>query len=418
MSSNQFPTPSVPQHLILAQLQQLRDNDPSWYGSKMFIGGSYFGGEDVLKLSNNASRLYQNYNALYAGKMFPSLVAIEKEVVSWCLDLLGASSDGGGSLTSGGTESLLLAVMAARDWARAKKPTPDKPEILIPEAAHPGFDKAAHLMDLKPVRLSQSPQYRADTTQLENAVTPNTIMIIGSAPSYPYGITDPICEIAEIAQRHQLWCHVDACHGGFILPFARQLGRTSPDFDFSVAGVTSISVDIHKLGYANKGVSALLLANSDLQQYQRYTFTNWPAGLYTTMGISGSRSAGGLSSAWAVIKHLGTTGYQEIVSEILQARDQLIDGIKRINGLHVVGNPDSYLVAIGSDKFDVLEIDNIMSDKGWINNQLHKPPAMHLFLDRANAMNIEHYLNELVDTITAYHAGERAVERDPTEYAR
>ncbi len=383
----------------------------------MFIGGSYFGGEDVLELSNNASRLYQNHNALYAGKMFPSLVAIEKEVVSWCLDLLGAPSDAGGSLTSGGTESLLLAVMAARDWARTKKPTPDQPEILIPEAAHPGFDKAAHLMDLKPVRLAQSPQYRANATQLENAVTPNTIMIIGSAPSYPYGITDPICEIADIAQRHRLWCHVDACHGGFILPFARQLGRNTPDFDFSVAGVTSISVDIHKLGYANKGVSALLLANSDLQKYQQYTFTNWPAGLYTTMGISGSRSAGGLSSAWAVIKHLGTTGYQEIVSEILEARDRLIDGINRINGLHVVGSPDSYLVAVGSDDFDILEIDNLMSDKGWINSQLHKPPAMHLFLDRANAMNIEQYLNELADTITAYHAGERAAERDTTEYA-
>jgi len=349
--------------------------------------------------------------------MFPSLVAIEKEVVSWCLDLLGAPSDAGGSLTSGGTESLLLAVMAARDWARTKKPTPDQPEILIPEAAHPGFDKAAHLMDLKPVRLSQSPQYRANATQLENAVTPNTIMIIGSAPSYPYGITDPICEIADIAHRHRLWCHVDACHGGFILPFSRQLGRTTPDFDFSVTGVTSISVDIHKLGYANKGVSALLLANSDLQKYQRYTFTNWPAGLYTTMGISGSRSAGGLSSAWAVIKHLGATGYQQIVSEILEARDRLIDGINRINGLHVVGSPDSYLVVIGSDDFDVLELDNLMSDKGWINSQLHKPPAMHLFLDRANAMNIEHYLNELADTITAYHAGERAAERDPTEYA-
>ena len=383
----------------------------------MFIGGSYFGGEDVLELSNNASRLYQNHNALYAGKMLPSVVAIEKEVVSWCLGLLGAPSDAGGSLTSGGTESLLLAVMAARDWARTKKPTPDQPEILIPEAAHPGFDKAAHLMNLKPVRLSQSPQYRANATQLENAVTPNTIMIIGSAPSYPYGITDPICEIADIAHRHRLWCHVDACHGGFILPFARQLSRTITDFDFSVAGVTSISVDIHKLGYANKGVSALLLANSDLQKYQQYTFTNWPAGLYTTMGISGSRSAGGLSSAWAVIKHLGTTGYQEIVSEILEARDRLIDGINRINGLHVVGSPDSYLVAIGSDDFDILEIDNLMSDKGWINSQLHKPPAMHLFLDKANAMNIENYLNELADTITAYHPGQRAAERDPTEYA-
>ncbi len=371
MSTNQFPLSGTPQHLVLAQLQELRNSDAGWYGPKMFIGGSYFGGENVLELSNNASRLYQNYNALYAGKMFPSLVAIEKKVISSCLDLLGASSNGGGSLTTGGTESLLLAVMAARNWAKVKRPTSNKPEILIPEAAHPGFDKAAHLMDLKPVRLSQSPEYRADTTQLENAVTPNTIMIIGSAPSYPYGITDPICKIADIAQRHQLWCHVDACHGGFILPFARQLGRTVPEFDFSVAGVTSISVDIHKLGYANKGVSALLVANSELQEYQRYSFTNWPAGLYTT-----------------------------------------------IKGLFVVGNPDCYLVAIGSDDLDVLGIDNMMSDKGWVTSQLHKPPAIHLFLDRANAMNIENYLNELIEVITAYRAGERAAERDSTAYAR
>jgi glutamate/tyrosine decarboxylase-like PLP-dependent enzyme len=418
MTANRFPASGIPQHQVLARLQELRDNDPAWYGPKMFIGGSYFGGDDVLEISNDASRIYQNYNALYAGKMFPSLVAIEEQVVSSCLELLGASSDAGGSLTSGGTESLLLAVMAARDWAKAKKPSPDKPEILIPEAAHPGFDKAAHLLDLNPIRLVQSSEYRADTAQLEKAVTPNTIMIIGSAPSYPYGITDPICEIADIAQRHQLWFHVDACHGGFILPFARQLGRNVPEFDFGVPGVTSISVDIHKLGYANKGVSALLLADSSLQEYQRYSFSNWPAGLYTTMGISGSRSAGGLSSAWAVINYLGTTGYQEIVSEILEARDQLIDGVKTINELYVIGNPDSYLVAIGSDELNVLELNNIMLDNGWVTSQLGKPPAIHLFLDRANAASIGDYLNALIDSISAYRAGERALKRGSTVYTR
>ena len=165
-------------------------------------------------------------------------------------------------------------------------------------------------------------------------------------------------------------------------------------------------------------MSALLLADSSLQEYQRYSFSNWPAGLYTTMGISGSRSAGGLSSAWAVINYLGTTGYQEIVSEILEARDQLIDGVKTINELYVIGNPDSYLVAIGSDELNVLELNNIMLDNGWVTSQLGKPPAIHLFLDRANAASIGDYLNALIDAISAYRAGERALKRGSTVYTR
>ena len=418
MSSSRFPKLGLSHNSVLSDLQTMRDNDPPWYGPKMFIGGSYFGGEDVLKVSNKASRVYQNHNALYAGKTFHNLLQLEDDVVSACLDLLCAPSKGGGCLTSGGTESLLLVVMAAREWAKSKRPTPDKPEILIPEAAHPGFDKAAHLMDLKPVRLQQSSEYRADPAQLENSVTENTIMIIGSAPSYPYGVTDPIIKIGEIAQRHQLWCHIDACHGGFILPFARQLGRPIPDFDFTVSGVTSISVDIHKLGYANKGVSALLLDNADLQQYQRYSFSNWPAGLYSTIGISGSRSAGGLASAWAVINHLGASGYREIVSEILHARDRLVEGIEEIEELNVAGNPDSYLVAFTSDRLDILGIDDIMADKGWVTSQLSRPPAIHLFLDRSNAMSIDSYLRDLGDATAAYRAGKRGNQRDRHVYTR
>ncbi|MDP6392064.1 MAG: aminotransferase class V-fold PLP-dependent enzyme [Arenicellales bacterium] len=418
MSDIRFPALGSDRESVLQNLEQGRSSDPPWYGPRLFIGGSYFGGQDVLQVANDASRIYQNHNALYAGQRFPALVQIESELVSACLDLLNGSAGAGGSLTSGGTESLLLAVMTARDWAADQRPVPGIPEIVIPEAAHPGLDKAAHLMGLKACRLPESTDYRADPAQLAAAIGDNTIMLIASAPSYPFGVTDPVNEIAQLARDRHLWCHVDACHGGFVLPFARQLERAVPEFDFAVAGVSSISVDIHKLGYANKGVSTLLLHDASLEQYQRYSFDDWPAGLYSTAGLSGSRSAGGPASAWAVMHYLGEAGYRKIVSEILAARDRLIGGIESIAGLRVLGEPDAYLVAVTSDEIDILAVDDFMAERGWTGGQLKRPPAIHLFLDRSNMISIDHYLNDLADAAGRVRAGERADPRAAQVYAR
>jgi glutamate/tyrosine decarboxylase-like PLP-dependent enzyme len=418
MINKRFPAEGSPRESILAQLVNQRDADPTWYGPRLFIGGSYYGGDDVLRVANDASRLYQNHNALYAAKRFPALVSLEKNIIGACLELFNGPDSAGGNLTSGGTESLLLAVMTARDWAADQRPVPGIPEIVVPEAAHPGFDKAAHLMGLKAHRLQQSTDYRADPAQLAAAVGDNTIMVVASAPSYPFGVTDPVKDIARLARDRKLWCHVDACHGGFVLPFARQLGRTIPDFDFAVDGVTSISVDIHKLGYANKGVSALLLQDAALERHQRYSFDDWPAGLYSTAGLSGSRSAGGTASAWAVMHYLGVTGYREVVAEILSARDRLIDGIESIAGLHVLGEPDAYLVAVASDQVDILAVDDFMAERGWTGGQLKRPPAIHLFLDRSNAISIDAYLRDLADSTNRVRAGDRAGPRAAQVYTR
>jgi glutamate/tyrosine decarboxylase-like PLP-dependent enzyme len=291
-------------------------------------------------------------------------------------------------------------------------------DLIIPEAAHPGFDKAAHLMGANAIRLTSSTAYRADTKQIKTLIGPNAILLAASAPSFPFGITDPIDELAVIAKENGLWLHVDACHGGFVLPFARQLGYATPDFDFSIDGVTSLSVDLHKLGYANKGASALLLADTENEKYQRYTFDKWPGGRYSTMGLMGSRSAGGMASAWAMIRILGQTGYREIVSEILTARDQLLDGLTQIKGIRVLGNPDAYLIAFASDTADIMALSEGMLSKGWLTGHLTRPRAIHLFLDRENATSVSEFLEDLSDTMREVSEGRWAETSVDTDYTR
>ena len=412
-----FPDTGQAIDQVLTRLRSYAETDTPWHAKKMFIGGSYFGGDEILNASNMAAGVYQNHNALYAGRIFPGLVEIEQEIISMLLNLYNAPPSAIGSLTGGGTESLLLAVMSALN--RAKSMGKQGPfDVIIPESAHPGFDKAAHLMGLNAIRLTSSDAYRADIEQIKASIGPNAIFLAASAPSFPFGITDPVDELAIIAKKHRLWLHVDACHGGFVLPFANQLGYAIPDFDFSVDGVTSLSVDLHKLGYANKGASALLLADVKNEKYQRYTFDNWPGGRYSTMGLMGSRSAGGMASAWAMMQILGQTGYREIVSEILTARDRLINGLTDIQGIRVLGNPDAYLIAFSSDTADIMALSEGMLSKGWLTGHLTRPKAIHLFLDRENVTSISEFLEDLSDTIVEVSMGRWSATSVDADYSR
>ncbi len=412
-----FPDTGQAIDQVLPRLRSYADTDTPWHAKKMFIGGSYFGGDEILNASNMAAGVYQNHNALYAGRVFPGLVEIEQQIISMLLNLYNAPPSAIGSLTGGGTESLLLAVMSALN--RAKSMGKQGPfDVIIPESAHPGFDKAAHLLGLNAIRLTSSDAYRADIEQIKASIGPNAIFLAASAPSFPFGITDPVDELAIIAKKHRLWLHVDACHGGFVLPFANQLGYAIPDFDFSVDGVTSLSVDLHKLGYANKGASALLLADVKNEKYQRYTFDNWPGGRYSTMGLMGSRSAGGMASAWAMMQILGQPGYREIVSEILTARDRLINGLTDIQGIRVLGNPDAYLIAFSSDTADIMALSEGMLSKGWLTGHLTRPKAIHLFLDRENVTSISEFLEDLSDTMVEVSMGRWSATSVDADYSR
>ena len=399
-------------------MEAAQKDDSSWYSGRMFIGGSYFGGEDVVEVANEAYQMYINYNALYATKIFPSLVRYESDIVDALLEMMNASTGASGSITTGGTESLIMAVKTAYAWAHDHRPGATAPEIVVPHAAHPAFDKTAHLMGIKAVRMTQSPDFRADIRAMEHAINENTIMLAASAPSYPFGVTDPISEIAALAEKYGLWLHVDACHGGFIFPFARKLGYPIPDYDFAVSGVMSISVDVHKLGYANKGVSSLLLRDANLETYQRYTFEDWPSGTYSTQNLMGSRSGGGLASAWAVLNYLGEDGYLERVGEILDTRERFLDGIRRIDGLEIWGEPEAYLIAFGSNVFDIFAVDEGMAERGWLSSRLLDPPAIHLFLDMSHASIVDDYLCDLAEVVNAVKSGKIQSREKGALYSR
>lgn len=405
MPNNQIPPYGRNWEKVKAEMEAAQKDDSPWYNERMFIGGSYFGGEDVVKVANEAYQMYINYNALYATKIFPSLVRYENDIVGALLEMMNAPMRASGSITTGGTESLIMVVKTAHAWACDHHPGATAPEIVVPHAAHPAFDKTAHLMGIKAVRMTQSLDFRADVKAMERAINDNTIMLAASAPSYPFGITDSIIEIAALAEKHGLWLHVDACHGGFIFPFARTLGYSIPDYDFAVPGVTSISVDVHKLGYANKGVSALLLRDASLETYQRYTFEDWPSGTYSTQNLMGSRSGGGTASAWAVLNYLGEAGYLERVGKILDTRDRFLDGIREIDGLEIWGNPEAYLIAFGSNAFDIFAVDEGMAERGWLSSRLLDPPAIHLFLDMSHTSIVDDYLRDLTEVVNAVKSG-------------
>jgi len=268
------------------------------------------------------------------------------------------------------------------------------------------------------VRMTKSPDFCADVEAMARAINDNTIMLAASAPSYPLGVTDAIVEIAALAEKHGLWLHVDACNGGFVLPFARKLGYPIPDYDFVVPGVTSISVDVHKLGYANKGVSTLLLRDASLETYQRYTFEAWPAGLFSTQNMIGSRSGGGLASAWAVLHYLGERGYLEIVGKILDTRERFMDGIRAINGLEIWGEPHAYVIAFGSNTFDIFAVDEGMAGRGWLSSRLLEPPAIHLFLDMSHESIVDDYLRDLAEVVEEVKAGKRKSRGKQAVYTR
>jgi sphinganine-1-phosphate aldolase len=418
MSYNQLPAQGHNWEKVKAEMEAAQKDDLPWHSERMFIGGSYFGGDDVVEVANEAYQMYINYNALYATKIFPSLVRYETDIVGALLEMMNAPTGASGSITTGGTESLIMAVKTAHAWAHDRRPEATAPEIVAPHAAHPAFDKTAHLMGIKAVRLTQSPDFRADIKAMQRAINENTIMLAASAPSYPFGITDPIPEIADLAEKHGLWLHVDACHGGFIFPFARKLGYSIPDYDFAVPGVTSISVDVHKLGYANKGVSTMLLRDASLETYQRYTFENWPAGAYSTQNLMGSRSGGGLASAWAVLNYLGEEGYLERVGKILETRERFLEGIRVINGLEIWGEPQAYLIAFGSDAFDIFAVDEGMTERGWLSSRLLDPPAIHLFLDMSHASIVDDYLHDLAEVVNAVKSGKIQSREKGALYSR
>ena len=412
-----FPQASRPWDGLKAEMLAAHADDNPWCHERSF-SAAYFAGEDVLRCAHEAYDAYRDENGLFAASAYPSLAALERALIAGVLDLLHAPEGAGGSTTAGGTESILMAMKAARDWASENRPVAGVPEVVVPKTAHAAFDKGAQWLGMKIVRMSRSEDWRADVAGMADAITENTVMIAGSAPPYPYGETDPIEEIAALAQAHDLWMHSDGCIGGMILPFMTMLGDPIPPFDFAVPGVTSMSVDMHKFGYAHKGISLCLLRDKALERYHRTTFDGWPAGTYSTPTITGTRSGGAVASAWAVMTTLGEEGYLRIYEAQRRIRERLVEGIGAIEGLVVLGHPHALHVTFYADGFDIFAVEEGTAARGWRSIRMREPDSILLWLNMKHAYSIDAYLTDLAEVVSEVRRGGITAEtRGPSNYA-
>ncbi|MDF1562816.1 MAG: aspartate aminotransferase family protein [Deltaproteobacteria bacterium] len=404
MSIPEFPKAGLSRDEVVARLKEAAAGDADWHGGHTF-SLVYFAEDELLSVLKEAYTLFFSANAL-SPFAFPSLRRFEEEVVQMATSLLQGGPEAVGTMTSGGTESIMMAVKAARDRARQLRPEIEKPELLLPLSAHPAFEKAAHYFGLETVHVPLREDYRADPEEAERLITENTILMVGSAPGYPHGVVDPIEALAALAAQRDIPFHVDACLGGYLLPFLRRLGRPIPPFDFAVPGVTSISADLHKYGFAARGASTILYRSEDYRKHQFFAYTRWPGGLYGSPSMVGSRGGGAIAAAWAALTYLGEEGYLSLARTILETTEALEAGIEAIPGLRIVGEPDASVFAFTGDDLDIYAVGDAMEARGWSLDAQQLPAALHLMVTPAHAPVVEPFLADLREVAEGVRAGE------------
>ena len=409
-----LPKKGMPKEEVLSLLRSFKAGDSDWHKGRLF-GLVYYAEQEVEELAKEAYAAYMFENALSPFD-FPSLLKMETEFISMAGMLFGGDEETVGAMTSGGTESILMAVKAARDWARANRSGVKIPELVTPVTVHPAFNKAADYLGLKIVQTPVDEGFRADVKAMEDAITANTVMLAATAVSYPQGVIDPISEIGALAEDKMLWFHVDGCLGGYMLPFLRKLGCTIPPFDFSVPGVKSLSADIHKYGYVSKGVSTVLYRNSALRQHQYFVYADWPGGVYATPSLSGARPGGAIASAWAILHYLGEEGFLRLAKAAREATLRLMEGINAIPGLFVLGEPPATVFAFGADSLDIYHLAEKLKERGWHVHAQHRPPSLHMTVSPCHINIVEPFLAdlreaaaELIESGTAEPSGEAAL---------
>jgi sphinganine-1-phosphate aldolase len=395
------PHGSTPEQ-IAAQLEAFRAADLDWRSGKVWAY-VFDPGDTARRVIEQAYTAFLTENGLDP-TVFPSLLRLEGEVVAMAANHLGGDSEVVGNFTSGGTESILLAVKAARDWARARRPelsrSAARPKIILPATAHAAFHKAAHYLDLDKVLVDVDPvTFKADPAAMRAAIDEHTIMLVGSAVSYAHCVVDPIAELAELARERQLWLHVDACMGGFLLPFFRKLGRPVPGFGFELAGVCSISMDLHKYAFAAKGASVVLYRNKALRRHQIFTCADWPGYALSNPTMQSSKSGGPVAAAWAVLQYFGEAGYLELAAQVLAATARVMEFIDGHADLHLIGRSDMNHVAFGATTIPVFRLAEALNRRGWyVQVQLgygSSPANIHLCINPANLRWLEALLADI-----------------------
>ncbi|MGQ0824019.1 MAG: pyridoxal phosphate-dependent decarboxylase family protein [Actinomycetota bacterium] len=410
----------LPQHgltkdEVVAELARKRSRDARWQDGRTF-GMVYDGGSSVHEVAEAAATMFLHENALNT-RAFPSLAEIQSEVVGALADLFHGES-ASGFMTSGGTESIIMAVTAARERGRNEREI-TQPEMVLAESAHAAFHKAAHYLGVRVHKVGVRDDWRTDVDAMARHVNDNTVLVVGSAPQYPQGVIDPIPELAALATSVGASMHVDACMGGLVLPFMEMNGESVAPWDFRVDGVTTISADLHKLGYTPKGASVILHRSKELRRYQTFVFDDWLGGFYASPGMQGSRAGLPMAAAWAVLHHLGVDGYRQLVQIAIDATRTLIAGIGALPELAVLGEPEAHIVAIaaaaGRGDVDVFSVGDALHVGGWHVDRQGPPANLHLTVSAGNAAVIDEFVADLGEAV-AQVAGTRVEDRS-TNYA-
>ena len=410
----QLPEKGQSPEAVLAHLQSAKQYDVRWDQGRLFslVYGVSAEHTDVL---GEAYKAYISTNGLGKGFIFQSLGELEDAVIDITLDLLH-NPEGAGNITSGGTESIIMGTRAALQRAKARGPV-NAPEMIIPQSAHPAFEKAAELMGITVVRTALAADTTAEVDAVRAAINEHTIMLVGSAPNYPFGTIDPIADLAAIAQEHNIHFHTDACVGGFALPFLKKAGEPIPDFDFTIPGVDTISADIHKYGFAARGTSLILYRDRDLQKHSIFRLGTWDGGPYITPTLAGSRPGGAVAAAWAALHHLGVEGYTDIHTNLLTTTRKFQDGVRDL-GYRVLGKPAMSLFSFTTDDLDVNGVADAMLERGWfLLRQPTTPPSLHLLITAMHTPIVDEFLSDLGECTAAVRESGRTSE-ETANYAK
>ncbi len=388
-----FPESGVAGSDLIKRIEGLKSGDARWELGKVF-GFVYHPGSHLAKLSGEYLNAFL-YESTLNPSAFPSLRKFEKDIVRMTTELMHGDQLVAGSVTTGGSESIFLALKVACEHANDRHTENTRREIVIPETAHPAFLKACHYLGLKAVIVPVGNDKRADMATMQRAITSSTIMMACSAPCFPYGVVDPVRDIARVACKHNLLFHVDACMGGFMLPFMEDVGYQVPAFDFRIKGITSISLDAHKYGYSPKGVSIILYRNRKLRKKQFFVHSEWPGGIFASTTFMGTKSGGPVAGCWAIMNHLGREGYGTIAGQVMQTAQIIREGIEKRKHLKVIGSPDMSVMAFTSSKGNIFNIGDALAAKGWHLDRLQFPDALHITVTHLNIGKEEEFLQDL-----------------------
>jgi sphinganine-1-phosphate aldolase len=390
-----LPSTGVSSEAIFAHLDELKQGDVRWREGRAFTL-VYYAGAEVQAVAEEAYRRYSSENALNTDA-FPSLRILQSDVVAVVADWVQAGDEGAGFMTSGGTESILMAVKAARERGRAEAGV-TQPNVVLPTSAHAAFEKGCYYFGLDSRRVAVDTDWRADVNAMEAAIDDNTVLVVGSAPQYPQGVIDPIREIAALADARNINCHVDACMGGVTLTYLARLGEPIPPWNFSVPGVTSISIDLHKYGYTAKGASVIMHRTRQLRSYQTFVTDNWLGGIYGSSGVLGTKGGGSMAAAWAVMNFLGDEGYMRVTAAARRACLQLADAVRAIPDLVIRAEPQATLLAFGAadeSQLDVYAVADALWRRGWYVDRQGPPASLHCTVSVVHDDKIEAFVDDL-----------------------